>query len=179
MKERKIARAMHHRSTDYQSWLNDDETLEIEARLIDTKAYDTTVGFDRELPAGEPVHDMTIRIRLGLSGRIEDISLRMDHSPFDMCSGVLHRFENLRGAYMGKGWNALLKERFAGTHGCRHLIDLLRGIATVAFQSMSHKDKSQEMVDLLTDSCHAFQQQGEVMVRLAEEQARRSNTVND
>jgi hypothetical protein len=160
---------MHRRSIEHQTWLHDDGALEIESRLLDSKAYDTHVGFNRPLPAGEPVHDMTIRILLEADFLIRDIQLRMDKTPFGICPEVIQRFETLRGASMGKGWNALLSERFAGTGGCRHLIDLLRGMATVAFQSMSRGSWTPETLTWMADSCHAFRQEGPVMVRLASE----------
>jgi hypothetical protein len=161
------AKAMHRRSIEHQTWLHEDGSLEIQSRLIDTKAYDTHVGFDQELPAGEPVHDMTIRILLGTDGLIQDIEVRMDRAPFDTCPEITHRFKALRGASMGKGWNAFLTKGFSGIGGCRHLIDLLRGMGTVAFQSTPHSGWNQEALESFSDSCYAFRQGGPVMVRLA------------
>jgi hypothetical protein len=173
MNETKAPKALHHRSINHQTWLHEDGALEIESRLIDTKDYDAHVGFDRPLPAGEPVHDMTIRILLGPDGVIRDITLRMDSSPFDICPEVTARFEDLRGASMGKGWNNFLSMRFNGAGGCRHLIDLLRGMGTVVFQSAHGKDWTPESLEKMADSCHAFRQGGSVMVRLSAEVAKK------
>ena len=169
MSKTPLRTAMHHRSITHQSWLHKDGTLEIESRLLDTKAYDTTVGFDRELSAGEPLHDMTINIRLGSDTLIRDIELRMDATPFDICPEVIRRFESLRGASMGRGWNAMLSRRFSGISGCRHLVELLRGMGTVAFQSMPHEGWSRESVTTFSDSCYAFCQGGPIMARLTAE----------
>jgi hypothetical protein len=179
MSDTRAPRAMHHRTIDHRTWLHEDGVLELEGRLVDTKAYDTRIGFGRELPAGEPVHDMTIRILLGPDWRIRDIRLQMAHTPFDICSEVIRRFENLRGESMGKGWNALLNKRFSGAGGCRHLIDLLRGMATVAFQSMPGNGWTEEALAFMADSCHAFEQGGAVMVRLAEDIEKRKNKVDE
>lgn len=179
MSDTQAQRAMHHRTIDHRTWLHEDGVLELEGRLVDTKAYDTRIGFGRELPAGEPVHDMTIRILLGPDWRIRDIRLQMTHTPFDICSEVIRRFENLRGESMGKGWNALLNERFSGVSGCRHLIDLLRGMATVAFQSMPSNGWTEEGLAFMADSCHAFRQGGPVMVRLAADVGKRKNNVDE
>jgi hypothetical protein len=167
MNESKAPKAMHRRSIEHRTWMHEDGVLEIEGRLIDSKAYDSTIGFNRPLPAGEAVHDMTIRIRLGCDGLIQEIRLQMDSTPFDICPEIIQRFETLRGVSMGKGWNALLSERFAGAGGCRHLIDLLRGMATVAFQSLSRGGWSEPALESFTDSCHAFRQGSPVMMRLA------------
>ena len=166
MNETPSRRAMHRRSIDHQTWLREDGILEIESRLVDAKAYDTRVGFGRELAAGQALHDMTINILLGPDGLIRAIRLRMDSAPFKICSEVIQRFETLRGASMGKGWNALLSRRFAGVGGCRHLVDLLRGMGTVAFQSMYREDWTRDTVNRFSDSCYAFRSEGPVMVRL-------------
>jgi hypothetical protein len=179
MNARKAAKPLHHRSIEHRSWLHEDGALEIEGRLIDSRAYDSRVGFDRPLPAGEALHDMTIRILLGPDWRIRDIGLAMESSPFDLCSEVMSNFETLRGASMGKGWNALLGERFAGVAGCRHLVDLLRGMATVAFQSMPRSGWTREAADGFVNSCHAFREEGPVMLRLAEELAKRNNQMDE
>ncbi len=166
MNETPSRKAMHHRSIEHRSWLHEDGALEIESRLIDTKAYDTRVGFDRELPAGQALHDMSIRLLLGTDGLIREIELHMDSTPFDICAEIVRRFESLRGASMSAGWNALLSRQFSGINGCRHLIDLLRGMGTVAFQSLPDEDWNREAAARFRDSCYAFRQDGPVMARL-------------
>lgn len=158
---------LHRRWVDNRSWLHDDGALEIESRLVDTRGHDSRVGLGRRLPAGEAVHDMTIRVVLEPDLKIRDIQLQMPHTPFDICPEVVGAFEGLRGERMGRGWNALLSQRFSGAGGCRHLIDLLRGMATVAFQSL-HRDISftPEVVSQFGDSCYAFRKDGLVMKRL-------------
>lgn len=177
MSKNPVRKAMHHRSIEHQTWLHEDGVLEIESRLIDTKAYDTHVGFGRELPARQPLHDMTISILLGLDGLIQDIQLRMDSTPFDICPEVAQRFKALRGASMSTGWNALLSQRFAGISGCRHLIDLLRGMGTVAFQSQPGEGWTQESLERFSDSCYAFRQDGPVVERLMAEIAKNTNYI--
>lgn len=171
MSKTPLRAAMHHRSIEHHSWLLADGCLELESRLLDTKAYDTTVGFDRELPAGEALHDMTIRILLGTDTLIREIELRMDATPFDICPEVIRRFESLRGASIGRGWNAMLSRRFSGISGCRHLVDLLRGMGTVAFQSMPSEGWTHDTVKRFNDSCYAFCQGGPIMARLTAELA--------
>lgn len=171
MSKTPLRTAMHNRSIEHRSWLLDDGCLEIESRLLDTKAYDTTVGFDRQLPAGEPLHDMTIHILLAPDTLIRDIQLRMDATPFDICPEVIKRFESLRGASMGRGWNAMLSRRFSSISGCRHLVELLRGMGTVAFQSAPNKGWTESTVKVFSDSCYAFCQGGPIMERLTAELA--------
>jgi hypothetical protein len=169
MSEAKAAKALHRRSINHQTWQHEDGVMEIESRLIDSKAYDTHIGFNRPLPAGEPVHDMTIRVLLGPDGVIRNIRLRMDSAPFEICPEVIGRFEDLKGASMGQGWNDFLSMRFSGAGGCRHLVDLLRGMGTVVFQSAHGRDWTPESLERMTDSCHAFRQDGPVIAQLSAE----------
>jgi hypothetical protein len=166
MNEVESAKALHRRNINHQTWHLVDGGLEIESRLIDARANDTHTGFDRPLSAGEPVHDMTIRIQLGPDAVIRDIKLRMDSAPFETCPEVIGKFETLRGASMGKGWNDFLSVRFNGVGGCRHLVDLLRGMGTVVFQSSHGTGWSRESLESMADSCHAFRQDGPVMAYL-------------
>jgi hypothetical protein len=169
MRETKAPQPLHRRSIEHQTWMHSDGLLEIESRLLDTRAYDCEIGIHRALPAGEPVHDMTIRILLGPDRLIRHINVRMDSAPFAICAEITQRFEALRGACMGRGWNRLLSERFAGAGGCRHLLDLLRGMGTVVFQSLHRSEWSRECLAQMADSCHAFRQDSQVMVQLANE----------
>ena len=172
-------RPVHRRTIENLAWLHEDGALEIESRLIDIKGYDTKIGFNRDLPAGDAVHDMTINIVLESDWRIRQIRLHMESAPFSVCPEVIRRFEGLRGESMGKGWNALLSSRFAGSSGCRHLIDLLRGMATVAFQSMHRSTWTKQAIDGISDSCHAFRKDGEVIKRLTVDLDSRSKRVTE
>ncbi|MES9970560.1 MAG: DUF2889 domain-containing protein [Candidatus Thiodiazotropha sp.] len=169
MSETTAPNPLHRRSINHQTWQHADGSLEIESRLIDTKAYDTHIGFNRPLAAGEPVHDMTIRVQLDPKGVIQDIKVRMDSAPFEICPEVTGRFENLRGASMGSGWNEFLSIRFRGTGGCRHLVDLLRGMGTVLFQTTHDSSWTSESLESMADSCHAFRRDGPIMVQLSAE----------
>ncbi len=166
MTETSSRKPLHRRTIDHQTWLHEEGCLEIQSRLVDTKGYDTQVGLGRALPAGEPLHEMFIRLLLDVDGVIREIDVRMASTPFDICPEVAQRFDALVGVSIGRGWNALLSERFKGVGGCRHLIDLLRGMGTVAFQSHSNRGWSPEAVEAFSGSCYAFDEEGPLMERL-------------
>ena len=162
-----MRKEIHNRDIQSRVWLLDDMFWEIEIRLLDTKGYDTRVGLDRELPAGDALHEMCIRLEVGLDQVIRRIDVAMPNTPFEFCPGVIRNFDNLVGENMAKGWNGLLSDRFSGAGGCRHLVDMLRSAATVLFQAMSYQHEfTPEQIPYWTDSCYAFQQDGEVMRKL-------------
>lgn len=161
---------MHHRSIDNQTWLCDDGAIKIESRLVDTRHVESSVGFGRRLAAGEAVHDMTVRAVVDPTLTIRDIEVDMARTPFDLCPGIISAFEGLKGESMHTGWNALLKQRFSGSGGCRHLVDLLRGMPTVVMQTLYREiDWNEAALAYVTDSCHAFQKEGEVIQWIQEE----------
>lgn len=167
---------LHQRRIEHLTWLHADGALRIESRLVDTKGYDTTIGFGRYLPVGKAVHDMGIIVTVEQDWRIRDINLQMFATPFDSCPGVIQAFESLRGESMGAGWNSLLSERFGGAGGCRHLVDMLRAMATVVFQARHRGgDWMESAINDFTDSCYAFRSDGEVVPRLLEEVLKRAS----
>ena len=60
-----------------------------------------------------------------------------------------------------------VRGRFAGRQGCTHIVELLGGIATTAFQTIYPLLRSERGEPAgkpaLIDSCHAFAADGEVV----------------
>ena len=87
-----------------------------------------------------------------------------------------------KGERVGRGWSLILCEKFGGKHGCVHHVEMLRAMATVAFQTLygfqerrkreAGLGKSEGPPDRETtagrkpgfiDSCHALASDGEVV----------------
>lgn len=177
-----MRKEIHTRDIESRVWLHDDDYWEIEIWLLDTKGYDTTVGLDKDLPAGQALHEMRVQLTVGLDQVIRDIEIAMPNTPFDLCPGVVHNFKSLKGQCMAKGWNGLLSERFAGAGGCRHIVDMLRMAGTVLFQAMSYNyDFRKDDLPFWSDSCYAFRNDGlvirEIERRLDEKQSCRKSSL--
>ena len=126
----------HTRRIEYRGYHREDGHWDIEGHLRDTRAYDQTTRLGRTRPAGEPIHDMHVRITIDDAMTIVDIVAVMDSTPFEECPQAEPPVRNLIGAKLGKGWRRALDEAIGGTRGCTHLRELLFGAATAAFQTL-------------------------------------------
>ncbi len=76
-------RHLHTRAARYEGFLREDGLWDIEATLSDTKTYDIDAAERGPMPAGTPVHGMSIRVTLDADMAIREIASCMDHRPFE------------------------------------------------------------------------------------------------
>ena len=127
---------LHKRDFTFEGYLRADGHYDIEGRMTDRKTYAFPNDFRGEIKADEPLHDMRIRVTIDGEFRILDIVAETAAGPFEICPAITPAFATLKGARIGRGWSALLKEKFGGVSGCTHHVELLRTLATVAFQTV-------------------------------------------
>lgn len=131
---------LHNRLVQCWGYRREDGLWDIEGRMVDTKTY----PFPNEdrggaIQAGEPLHDMWIRLTVDHQFRIHDVEARTDGSPFGLCPAITSRYRQLIGVRIGPGWSLKLKELFAGVDGCTHMTELLGPVATTLFQTLYGK----------------------------------------
>jgi len=126
----------HTRAVQCQGFRRADGLWDIEGHLVDTKAYDFQTEHSPTLPAGDPVHDMWIRMTVDDDLLIHGCEASMAANPYPICADVTPNFEALKGIRIGKGWMKEVNRRVGGTHGCTHLRELLRPMATTAYQTI-------------------------------------------
>ena len=127
---------LHTRSVELQGFLRNDGLYEVEARLTDRKSYDSRRFPDETLPAGEPLHDMSVRISFDEDLLIHEFNATMAATPYDGCREAGPNFETLRGLRIQPGFLREANRRVAGVKGCTHLREMLQQIATTAFQTV-------------------------------------------
>ena len=127
---------LHTRDIKMDAFLREDGLWDIEGRVVDTKAYSYKSAARGEVKAGEPVHDMNIRMTLNDHFEVVDIEVRMDAFPFSICNEVEPNFQDLIGLKVGAGWMKRVREKVGGKHGCTHVVELFGPMATVAFQAI-------------------------------------------
>jgi hypothetical protein len=122
---------------------------------------------------------MRIRVTLDENFQILDIRAETAAAPFAICPAITPAFASLKGARIGRGWSALLKEKFGGIAGCTHHVELLRTLATVAFQTIYGEQQRRRRAEpaaaqrenvearrkrpAFIDTCHALAADGEVV----------------
>jgi len=163
---------MHHRHIDCEGYLRDDGLWDIEAHMRDTRTYDC--GYDEDhrggiIRAGEPVHDMRLRLTIDLDFVIQEARAASDHTPFEICTRAAIEMNALVGLQIGRGWMKRVRERIGTDRSCTHLIDLLGPIAATAYQTLhaaleererKRKDPQRPMI---LDTCIALASDGAVV----------------
>jgi hypothetical protein len=179
MQNRESRELLHKRDFAFEGYKRADGHYDIEGRMTDRKTYAFPNDFRGEIQADEPLHDMRIRVTIDDAFRILDINAETAAAPFEICPAITPVFASLKGERIGRGWSALLKEKFGGVQGCTHHVELLRTLATVAFQTVygeqQRRRRAQPAATLresgeekkkrpaFIDTCHALAADGEVV----------------
>lgn len=126
----------HDRQISYQAYERADGLFDIEAVLRDTKGYDYIDRDRGRMPPGQAVHDIFARVTIDQDMVVRDFHYEMRERPFAFCLSAVDPGQ-LIGASMRRGWRAALKTAFGPSGGCTHLRELVFGMGTVAFQTLS------------------------------------------
>jgi Protein of unknown function (DUF2889) len=143
--------AIHTRAIEINGYRRADGLYDIEAHLTDTKTFGQT-NYDRGyIPAGEPIHEMWLRLTIDDSMQIVAVDAVSDKTPYVVCPGAAANFSRLVGLQIKAGFLRDANQRVGGTLGCTHLRELLQQMATTAFQTINPAKVRQEMREEGTD----------------------------
>jgi hypothetical protein len=169
---------IHTRQVICHGFRRADGLWDIEGHLTDTKTYEFDTQYRGHVPAGEPVHEMWIRLTLDDELVIRDVEAAMDHNPFPTCPAVTPNFARLKGLSIKPGFHAKLRDLLGGVEGCTHLVEMMGPVATTAFQTIyPYRERlRKERGDppsraagarpRLLDTCHSFSSQGPIVKQL-------------
>lgn len=132
-------RLLHTRQVHYEGFERDDDLIDIEATLLDTKPFAFDVHGARRWESGQPIHAMQIRLVIDLQFIVQDIQVSMDDAPHGECVGAVPPMQSLVGCSLRKGWRQAIEERLGKVQGCAHLRELLFNMGTVAFQTLARR----------------------------------------
>ena len=158
----------HIRDYRIEGYRREDGLWDIEAHMTDVKTYGFANAHRGRVEAGEPLHDMWIRITLDEELMVHAVEATTDAGPYGLCNDITPNFARLAGVRLGPGWNRAIKERVGGVEGCTHLRELLAAMATVAFQTLypvlarKAAENPKPGKPPLLDTCHAYRSNGPV-----------------
>ena len=157
---------LHRRAIDIQGYKREDGLYDVEAHLVDTKPYDFKLAAGLR-PAGEPIHDMWLRITVDRQLNIVDAAAAMDGMPYvDHCDAIVPAYRMLVGLAIRPGYQQRLKELFGGVRGCSHITELAAALATAAFQTMAgQRVQPAEQKPFQLGRCHALAETNPVVGR--------------
>jgi len=161
---------LHNRTIDCEGYRREDGLWEIDGHLIDTKRYVFSNAWRGDIPPGEPLHEMWIRLTVDDDMIVRAIECATDNGPHPACGAILPNFQRLVGEKIGPSWNKRIRTLLGGIEGCTHHIELLGRMASVALQTsmpilarergtLARPDGS--AVHPLINSCHVWREGGD------------------
>ncbi len=155
---------LHHRAISVRGYVRDDGLFDIEGHLGDTKAVDLKLQ-SKHLPAGEPIHEMWLRITIDKNLNIVDAEAVTDAMPYEgTCDQIVPEYRALIGLSITPGFTHRVKTLFGGTRGCTHLTDLIGIVATTAFQTLAGQPgQNRDQQPFQLDRCHALRVDGDTV----------------
>lgn len=150
------------------SYARDDGLYDLEAELIDTKAYDfsTSRGMHAK---GAPVHHMHLRLTIDDAFNVVEAQAAYDAAPYgDGCSSITDAYQNLVGLNLVHGFRNQVRARFGRTAGCTHMTELASVLPTVAIQTMARQHRTApaagaDVRPFQLDGCHALRVDGPIV----------------
>jgi len=159
---------LHTRRIEAHGYARPGGLYDLEAHLVDVKTHDK-IGPAGVRRAGEPVHDMSLRITIDSDLHIVAAEACFDAFPYqDACDQIAPDYGKLVGLRIAPGFSSAVRERFSGTRGCTHMTDLIGILATLAFQTMANqraRDAQAVSRPFQLDRCHALATSGEIVRR--------------
>lgn len=168
-----VRREVHHRVINMEAYARDDGLYDVEAHLVDRKPFEfKRLSSPEPLPAGQPLHDLRVRLTVDEAFVVRAVEASSDVTPFGVCKEAETTLSMLVGERIARGWSTKVKERLRGAASCTHLMEMLIPLATTAMQGIrALRSDRNESVDAngfpqKIDSCYAYGRQREVVMRM-------------
>jgi Protein of unknown function (DUF2889) len=174
-------KALHRRSITLDVYELADGLFEIEAHLTDVKPFEVALSQGIR-PAGEPVHDMWLRLRFNSSFDVlacESVSDKVPYTGY--CEAINPDYGKLVGTNLLKHFRQAIKDRLATTAGCTHLSELAGVLPTAAVQAMAGKMRraNPEKRPFQLDRCHALALDAPAVAQYYPQWYRNPNSTNN
>jgi len=120
----------HTRAIQVEAFAREDGLWDIDAHITDTKTRDTKLASGVR-PAGQPVHDLWLRITVDTALNVVDAEAVSDAVPYpNYCDTIGPAYKKLIGLNLLKGFRDGVKQRLSGINGCTHLTELAAVLPT-------------------------------------------------
>ena len=94
---------LHTRTIECRGYRRDDALYDIEGHLVDVKSV-AFHNMDRgEVRAGEPIHEMWIRLTVDLNLHVVDVEAQTVWGPYAACGDITPNFKRLKGLTIKQG----------------------------------------------------------------------------
>lgn len=169
---------LNRRTIVSEGYQRKDGLLEVETELVDIRNAPSTNPWRGTVPAGDPVHRMSLRIAVDADFVIREIEAATDSAPFPACREVPPNLTVLIGLQITRGFKRNARARIGGVRGCTHLLAALEVLAATAMQTAAAAARGTQKRVLfsplsgtdpsrpgLIDSCKGYAADGPVVAR--------------
>lgn len=152
----------HTRCIDVQVFARGNGLWEVDAVITDVKTRDTE--FRR---AGEPIHDMLLRLVIDEQFNVLEAGSETRGMPYPgACDAHGDAYTKLVGLNLMRGFRYAVYERLGGIAGCTHLTELTQVLPTAVVQAFAGEvintrgDAADARQPFQLDRCHALRTDG-------------------
>jgi hypothetical protein len=152
----------HTRCIDVQVYARGNGLWEVDAVITDVKTRDTE--FRR---AGEPIHDMLLRLVIDEQFNVLEAGSETRGMPYPgACDAHGDAYGKLAGLNLMRGFRYAVHERLGGIAGCTHLTELTQVLPTAVVQAFAgdvintRGDDADAKPPFQLDRCHALRTDG-------------------
>ncbi len=166
---------LHVRTIVCEGYERADGQFEVDGHLRDVKTDNIPDWGGGEIPAGQPIHDMRLRLAVDESMTLTESVASMDYFPWRMCPSIAPAFAKLKGLVMKPGFTKKVSDLIGGVQGCTHLGSLVAPVATTMMQTMIRarvkRAKEREAVGQprsiphFINTCHTWSRSSDVVKR--------------
>ncbi|HWH81429.1 MAG TPA: DUF2889 domain-containing protein [Burkholderiaceae bacterium] len=156
----------HRRSIDVQVYARGNGLWEVDAHIADVRTHATALPTGVR-PAGEPIHEMLLRLVVDERFNVVEAGARTIAMPYPgACDDYGDAYGRLAGLNLMRGFRQAARERLGGVQGCTHLTELTQVLPTAVVQAFAGEvfDTSGEAEGsaqpFQIDRCHALRADG-------------------
>lgn len=129
---------LHFRRIDMRGYRRTDGLYEVTGQITDRKPHDfQSPNGDRKVPAGEPVHEMGVRLVYDIDMLVHEVHAFTNAAPYNDCFDAPPTLQAVKGLRLAGGWGSEVRKRLGGEKSCTHLMDILVPMATTAYQTLT------------------------------------------
>ena len=153
--------ATHQRSITVSAFHRTDGLWDIEGHLTDVWSKPVRKA-DGLLPAGAPMHAMSLRLTLDRTAMIVAVAAATDAGPYDSaCGAIAPDYGQLVGVRVARGYRDAIRRLFGRTAGCTHMSELAAVMGSAALQALwAELTEDPEEKPFAIDGCHALKSSG-------------------
>jgi hypothetical protein len=156
----------HRRSIAVQIYARGNGLWEVDAHITDVRPRETRMATGM-LPAGEPIHDMLLRLVVDERFNIVEAGAQTSAMPYPGdCNSYGDIYGRLVGLNLMKGFRHAVRERLGGVQGCTHITELTQVLPTAVVQAFAGEvidtrgDAADSQQPFQIDRCHALRADG-------------------